>query len=172
MQAAYKVVVSYISKPCGLTTENSLTEGVVEEGILNIKLLNWLVTGDKSSKHHANGGQLHNRAESLIVVDPRALSETSEDAASLVVIKGPVVAKLVHKDPLTGDDVGATGPRDKLPGPIAHQGPILVLHSRAPIGVNKRITFRVVRSFTDKPNGSNFMEHQLLVVKRRTERRL
>jgi hypothetical protein len=27
------------------------------------------------------------------------------------------------------------------------------------------ITFRVVRSFTDKPNGSNSIEHQLLVVK-------
>jgi hypothetical protein len=31
------------------------------------------------------------------------------------------------------------------------------------------ITFLVVRSFTDKPNGSNSIEHQLSVVKRRTE---
>jgi hypothetical protein len=34
------------------------------------------------------------------------------------------------------------------------------------------ITFLVVRSFTDKPNGSNSMEHQLSVVKRRTESKL
>jgi hypothetical protein len=34
------------------------------------------------------------------------------------------------------------------------------------------ITFLVVRSLTDKPNGSNSIEHQLSVVKRRTERRL
>jgi formate-dependent phosphoribosylglycinamide formyltransferase (GAR transformylase) len=34
------------------------------------------------------------------------------------------------------------------------------------------ITFLVVRSFTDKLNGSNSIEHQLSVVKRRTERRL
>jgi hypothetical protein len=33
-------------------------------------------------------------------------------------------------------------------------------------------TFQVVRSFTDKPNGSNSMEHQLSVVKRRTESKL
>jgi hypothetical protein len=33
------------------------------------------------------------------------------------------------------------------------------------------IMFRVERSFIDKPNGSNFIEHQLSVVKRRTERR-
>jgi formate-dependent phosphoribosylglycinamide formyltransferase (GAR transformylase) len=31
------------------------------------------------------------------------------------------------------------------------------------------ITFLVVRSFTDKPNGSNSIEHQLSVVKRRIE---
>jgi hypothetical protein len=34
------------------------------------------------------------------------------------------------------------------------------------------IMFLVVRSFTDKPKGSNSIEHQLSVVKRRTERRL
>jgi formate-dependent phosphoribosylglycinamide formyltransferase (GAR transformylase) len=34
------------------------------------------------------------------------------------------------------------------------------------------ITFLVVRSFTDKPNGSNSIEHQLSVVKRRTESKL
>jgi hypothetical protein len=34
------------------------------------------------------------------------------------------------------------------------------------------ITFLVVGSFTDKPNGSNSIEHQLSVVKRRTESKL
>jgi hypothetical protein len=28
------------------------------------------------------------------------------------------------------------------------------------------ITFRIERSFTESPNGSNFMKHQLSVVKR------
>jgi hypothetical protein len=37
---------------------------------------------------------------------------------------------------------------------------------------NLTITFLVVRSFIDKPKGSNSIKHQLLVVKRRTERRL
>jgi hypothetical protein len=48
----------------------------MEECFLHIKLLNWLVAGDFSSKHRADGGRFHNRAESLIVVDTRALSET------------------------------------------------------------------------------------------------
>jgi formate-dependent phosphoribosylglycinamide formyltransferase (GAR transformylase) len=46
---------------------------------------------------------------------------------------------------------------------IMYNGPVLF---------DLTITFLVVRSFTDKPNGSNSIEHQLSVVKRRTERRL
>jgi hypothetical protein len=48
----------------------------MEEGVLHIELLNWPVVGDNNSEHRVNGGRFHNRAESLIVVDPRALSET------------------------------------------------------------------------------------------------
>jgi hypothetical protein len=48
----------------------------MEEGILHIKLLNWPVTRDSNSEHHANGDQFHNQAKSLVVVNPRALSET------------------------------------------------------------------------------------------------
>jgi hypothetical protein len=123
--------VSWICEPCGLTTENSLTKGVIEEGVLHIELLNWPVVGDSNSEHRANGGQFNNWAKSLIVVDPKALSETPEDLASHVAINGSIGVKLVYEDPLAGDDVGATGTGDKLPGPIAHQGPILILHSHA-----------------------------------------
>jgi hypothetical protein len=46
---------------------------------------------------------------------------------------------------------------------IVYSGPVLF---------DLTITFLVVRSFTDKPNGSNSKEHQLSVVKRRTESKL
>jgi hypothetical protein len=46
---------------------------------------------------------------------------------------------------------------------IVYSGPVLF---------DLTITFLVVRSFTDKPNGSNSMEHQLSVVKRCTESKL
>jgi hypothetical protein len=142
VQATNQVRASRIDETHGLTAKDSLGESVVEEGILHIELLNVPVTGDSSGEHRANGGQFHNRAESLIVVDPRALSETPKDPASLVAIKGPVGTKLMREDPLVGDDVGVTRLGDKLQGPIAHQGPILVLHSRTPIGVSKRNTYR------------------------------
>jgi hypothetical protein len=43
---------------------------------------------------------------------------------------------------------------------IVYSGPVLF---------DLTITFLIVRSFIDKPNGSNFMEHQLSMVKRHTE---
>jgi hypothetical protein len=46
---------------------------------------------------------------------------------------------------------------------IVYNGPVLF---------NLTITFLVVRSFIDKPNRSNSMEHQLSVVKRCTESKL
>jgi hypothetical protein len=46
---------------------------------------------------------------------------------------------------------------------IVYSGPVLF---------DLTVTFLVVRSFTDKPNESNSIEHQLSVVKRRTETRL
>jgi hypothetical protein len=46
---------------------------------------------------------------------------------------------------------------------IVYSGPVLF---------DPTIMFLVARSFTDKPNGSNSMEHQLSVVKRRTESKL
>jgi hypothetical protein len=73
----------------------------------------------------------HNRAESLIVVHPGVLSEAPENPASLVAVESPIREELVCEDPLVGDDVGAAGLGNKFPCPIAHQGPILLLHSRA-----------------------------------------
>jgi hypothetical protein len=55
------------------------------------------------------------------------------------------------------DDVKELGRR------IVYSGPLLF---------DLTITFLVVRSFIDKPNGSNSMEHQLSVVKRRTKSKL
>jgi hypothetical protein len=51
------------------------------------------------------------------------------------------------------DDVKELGRRIVYSGPVLFDLTIMVL---------------VVRSFTDKPNGSNSMEHQLSVVKRCT----
>jgi hypothetical protein len=120
VQETDQVGSSRIGETYGLAAQDSLSESVVEEGILHIKLLNGLVKGDTSGAHHANGGRFHNQAESLIVVDPGALSETLKDPASLVAIKGTVSMVLVCEDPLAGDHIGVLRPGNKRPGSIAH----------------------------------------------------
>jgi hypothetical protein len=132
-----QVGVSWIGETHGLAAVDSLSEGAMEEGILHIELRNWPVMGDNSGEHRAHGGQFHNRAESLVVVNSGALSETPKDPACLVVIEGSVSAKLVCEDLFTSDDVGALRSWNKVPGPITHQGPVLILHSCAPIGIGE-----------------------------------
>jgi hypothetical protein len=94
----------------------------MEEGIFHVELLNEPVTGDSS-------GQFYNQAESLIIVDSRALSETLKDPMGLVSIKGPISTDLLCEDPLAGDNVGALRSGNQLPGPIVDQGSVLFLHS-------------------------------------------
>jgi hypothetical protein len=137
VQVTNQVEVSWIGETRGLAAVVSLSEGVMEEGILHIELLNRLVMGDSSGEHRAHDGRFHNWAESLIVVDSEALSETPKDPVSLVAIKGPVSAELVHEDPFAGDDVGALRSWNKVPCPITHQGPVLILHSHTPIGIDE-----------------------------------
>jgi hypothetical protein len=129
--------VSRVGEARGLATEDCLGESAIEEGILHVELLNGPVTGDSSGEHHANSGQFYNWAESLIIVDSGALSETPKDPTGLVAIKGPVSTELVREDLLAGDNVGGMRSGHQLPGPIADHGFILFLHSRMPMGISK-----------------------------------
>jgi hypothetical protein len=132
--------VSWIGETRGLAAIDSLSEGAMEEGIFHIELLNQPVMGHSSGEHHAHGGQFHNRTESLIVVDSGALSETPKDLVSLVAIEGPISAELMCEDQFANDNVGALRSWNKVLYPITHQGPILILHSRAPIGIHEGST--------------------------------
>jgi hypothetical protein len=140
VQATDQVKVSRVGEARWLATEYCLGESAMEEGIFYIELLNGPGTGDSSSEHHVNSGQFYNRAEGLIVLDSRALSETPKDPTGLVEIKGPVSTELVHEDPLADDSIGALRSGNQLPGPIANQGSVFVLHSRTPMGISKRRT--------------------------------
>jgi hypothetical protein len=115
-----QVGMSWIDEIHGLAAVDSLSEGVMEEGILHIELLNWSVMGDSSGKHRVHDGRFLNRAESLIVIDSVALSETPKDPMSLVAIEGPISAELVCEDPFASDDIGALRSWNKVPCPITH----------------------------------------------------
>jgi hypothetical protein len=112
----------------------------MEEGILHIELRNRPVVGDSSGEHRAHGGRFHNWAESLVVVDSATLSETPKDPASLVAIECAISTELVREDPFTSDDVRALRSWKKDPCLITQQGPILILHSCALIGIGESST--------------------------------
>jgi hypothetical protein len=132
--------VSRVGEARGLAAEDCLEEHAMEEGIFHIELLNGPVTGDNSSEHRVNSDRFYNRAESLIVVDSGALSETLKDPTGLVAIKGPISMELVREDPLADDNVGALRLGNQLSDPIADQCFVLFLHSHTPMGIGKRST--------------------------------
>jgi hypothetical protein len=129
--------VRWIGETRGLAAVDSLSEGAMEEGILHIELLNRPVMEDSSGEHRAHGGRFLNWAESLVVVDSGALSETLKDPASLVAIEGPISTELVCEDSFVSDDVGTLRPWNKVPCPITHQGLVLIFNSRTPIGIDE-----------------------------------
>jgi hypothetical protein len=114
----------------------------VEKSVLHVELLNRPVTGNNNGEHRAYGGWFHNWAERLIVVHTGALNETPEDPTSLVAIEGAVGVKLVGENLLVGDNVRVTRPGNKFSGPVAHEGPVLIFHCRAPIRIGERGTDR------------------------------
>jgi hypothetical protein len=142
VQATDKVRVSRVGEDCGLAAEDCLGLSAMEEGIFYIKLLNGPGMGDSSSEHCANSGRFYNWAEGFIVINSRALSETPKDTTCLVAIKDPVSTELVREDPLDGDNVGALRSGKQLPGPIADQGSVFILHSHTPMGIDKHSTSR------------------------------
>jgi hypothetical protein len=45
--------------------------------------------------------------------------------------------ELVHEYPFVSDDVRALRSWNKVTCPITHQGPVLILHGRVPIGISE-----------------------------------
>jgi hypothetical protein len=109
----------------------------MQEGVLDVELVNWPGASKSQREHRADGGRLHNRAEGLIVVDSRALSEAPKNPASLVPLQGTIGPPLVHPDPLAGDDVGAGRTGHQIPRLVGDERRVLLLHRPTPVGVQQ-----------------------------------
>jgi hypothetical protein len=107
----------------------------VQEGVLDVELVNWLGASEGQREHRADGGRLHNRAEGLIVVNSGALSEAPKNPTSLVPLQGTIGPPLVRPDPLT-DDVGAGRTRYQIPRLVGDERRVL-LHRPTPVGVQQ-----------------------------------
>jgi hypothetical protein len=106
----------------------------VEEGILDIELMDRPVPEEGEGEDDSNGGELDNRAEGLVIVHSGALGEAPKDPMGLVAVEGAIRGQLVAKEPLAGDHVGAWWTRHQIPGVVGQQGRVLLLHSATPVG--------------------------------------
>jgi hypothetical protein len=84
---------------------DSLHQSVVEEGILDIELMDHPVSGDGMGEDGSNGSKLDNGVEGLVVVHSGALGEAPKDPTGLVAVEGVIQGQLVAKEPLVGDHV-------------------------------------------------------------------
>ena len=104
--------MSSVLKTSGLCTVDCLRERVMEEGILNVQLVNGPPARERQGQNCANGRWLDHKTKSLIEVHTWALSEPAKNPASLVPLQRTISLELVLVDPLAGDQIGARRPRD------------------------------------------------------------
>ena len=86
VQPADQIRTGFVDEAGGLAAVDSLRQSAVEEGILDVELMNRPVPGENG----ANSGELDDRAEGLVVVHAGALSEAPKDPTGLVAVEGPV----------------------------------------------------------------------------------
>jgi hypothetical protein len=91
----------------------------VEEGILDVELMDRPISGEGKGENSSNGGELDDGAEGLVVVHSGALGEAPEDPTGLVAVEGAIRGQLVAKEPLVGDHVGARWTQHQVLGVVA-----------------------------------------------------
>jgi hypothetical protein len=69
----------------------------VEEGILDVELMDCLVPREGKGEDGANSGKLDDGAKGLVVVHSEVLGEAPKDPTGLVAVEGAVRGKLVVK---------------------------------------------------------------------------
>jgi hypothetical protein len=89
--------VSRVNEVGRLRAVDHLRECAVEEGILDVELVHGPTTGDSQSHHNPDGGRLDDGAEGLVVVHPRALSETRRTQRVLYRSREPSLLSLCLK---------------------------------------------------------------------------
>jgi hypothetical protein len=136
IQPADQVRTSFVDESGGLAAVDSLYQSVVEEGILDVELMDRPVPGEGEGEDGANSGELDDEAEGLVVVYSGALGEAPKDPTGLVAVEGVVRGKLVAEEPLANDHVGAWWTRHQVPGVVGQEGRVL-LHSASPVWVGE-----------------------------------
>jgi hypothetical protein len=67
-----------------------LMSASMEEGILDVELMDWPGPREGQSQNSLDGSRLHHGAKGFVIVHPRMLGEAPQDPASLVPIQGAI----------------------------------------------------------------------------------
>jgi hypothetical protein len=110
----------------------------VQYHILYIELMNKLGVHCGQGEDCVNSCWLDHWAKGLIIVDIRALGEPSKDLVSPVSFQCAIRVELVLEDPFFGDDVGASGLRNEIPGLVGDQYIKFFFHCTTPIRISER----------------------------------
>jgi hypothetical protein len=82
--------MSSVDEAGGLAAVDNLCQNAVEEGILNVELMDRPVLREGQGEDGSHGGKLDNGAEGLVVVHTRALGEAPKDPTGLVAVEGAI----------------------------------------------------------------------------------
>jgi len=111
-----------------------LSKHSMQEGILDIKMMDRPPTRESQREDCPNSGRLHHRAEGLQEIHAGSLRETAENPAHLVLLKRSIRLELVLEDTLPSDYVDPCRVRHKIPGVILQESIMFFYHSSAPMG--------------------------------------
>jgi hypothetical protein len=90
VQPVDQVRVSSVEEAGGLAAIDSICQSAMEEGVLDIELMDHPILGEGEGEDDTNGGELDDGAEGLIVVHSGALGEASKGLAGLVAVEGAI----------------------------------------------------------------------------------
>lgn len=122
-----------------LLTVDTLIESTMEEGVLNVKLMDQLVMGDSDGKNSMDNGQFDNWAKILLIINARLLREAMNYPSWFIAVKRAIGLVFMSENPFARYDVGVWRARIKIPRPIGMKRGDLVKHGMMPVGIFESI---------------------------------
>jgi hypothetical protein len=89
------------TKPVGWL-QYTVSVSAVEEGILDVQLVDHPISREGEGEDDPNGGKLYDGPGGLVVVHSEVLSEATKDPTGLVAIERAIKGELVAENPLAG----------------------------------------------------------------------
>jgi hypothetical protein len=93
--------VSSVDEADGLAAIDSLCQSAMEEGVLDVEVMDRPIPREGEGEDDTNGGELDDGIEGLVVVHSGALGEAPKDPTGLVAVEGASRSHLVGKSHLS-----------------------------------------------------------------------